>query len=80
MNPKLRAFNNLYRKHRINTYGQYREYLDLKHDYSNVDDYSDPYEDIYYCIDTSGNGSYSSYNPIVIYIRDSKDIRRRYII
>ena len=75
MNPKLRAFNNLYRKHRINTYGQYREYLDLKHDYSNVDDYSDPYEDI--CIDSRG---YDNYNPIVMYIRDSKDIRRRYII
>ena len=75
MNPKLRAFNNLYKKHRINTYGQYREYLDLKHDYNNVDDYSDPYEGIY--IDSRG---YDNYNPIVIYIRDSKDIRRRYII
>lgn len=75
-NARLRGFNCLYRKGRIDTYSQYREYLDFKHDYSEVNDYGDPYNNEDMFIILGGSDRY----PIVIYIDNGEEISKRYIM
>lgn len=70
MNAKLRGFCNLYRKHKITSYQQFREYLDAKHDYAHVNDYGDPYDKIY--ID--------AYDPVTIYFDDGESIKKQHIV